>query len=54
MYNYENKNINIKIKKFVNMIDKLIYMSIISIIRMIKNSYKLDDNSIVKRKEGRK
>lgn len=36
------------------MIDKLIYMSIISIVRMIKNSYRLDDNLIIKRKEGRK
>lgn len=50
MYNYENKNINIKIKKFANMVDKLIYMSIISIVR-IKNSYRLDDNTIVKRRE---
>lgn len=54
MYNYENKNINIKIKKFANMVDKLVYMGIISIVRMIKNSYRLDDNLIIKRKRGKK
>lgn len=36
------------------MVDKLIYMSIISIVRMIKNSYKLDDNLIVKGREEEK
>ena len=51
MYNYENKMYR---NKYKIMIDKLIYMSIISIVRMIKNSYRLDDNLIIKRKEGRK
>lgn len=36
------------------MVDKLIYMSIISIVRMIKNSYKLDDNLIIKRKREKR
>ena len=36
------------------MVDNRHYMSIISIVRMIKNSYRLDDNLIIKRKEGRK
>ena len=36
------------------MVDSLHYMNIISIVRMIKNSYRLDDNLIIKRKEGRK
>lgn len=34
------------------MVDKLIYMSIISLVRM-KNSYRLDANLIVKRREGK-
>lgn len=36
------------------MIDRLIYMSIISIVRMIKNSYRLDDNLIIKGREEEK
>lgn len=36
------------------MVDNPHYMSIISIVRMIKNSYKLDANLIIKRKRGRK